>query len=140
MECLKIRKKMGKGLHKVFKNVVKEILQDLLLGESGSEVSHLIPEPRNLAEVKKISYDIKKPQLKATKKDIKNLINNQTFLVKYPKKDELVTPCMDVYNEKIQSDGSHDKLKLRIMFMVDIQTKELVADNWSPTASMRTLK
>ena len=47
---------------------------------------------------------------------------------------------MDVYNEKIQSDGSHDKLKLRIMFMVDIQTKELVADNWSPTASMRTLK
>ena len=35
---------MGKGLHKVFKTVVKEILQDLpLLGESGSEVSHLIP-------------------------------------------------------------------------------------------------
>ena len=45
---------MGKGLHKVFKTVVKEILQDLPpLGESGSEVSHFIPEPRNFAEAKK---------------------------------------------------------------------------------------
>ena len=46
---------MGKGLHKVFKTVGKEILQDLPpLGESGLEVSHFIPEPRNFAEVKKI--------------------------------------------------------------------------------------
>ena len=46
---------MSKGLHKVFKTVVKEILQDFPpLGETGSEVSHFIPEPRNFAEVKKI--------------------------------------------------------------------------------------
>ena len=44
---------MGKGLHKLFKTVVKEIFQELKpLGESGSEVSHFIPEPRNFAEVK----------------------------------------------------------------------------------------
>ena len=44
---------MGKGLHKVFSTVVKEISQELTpLGESGSEVSHFIPEPRNFAEVK----------------------------------------------------------------------------------------
>ena len=37
-------KNMGKGLHKVFKTVVKEIWQYLpTLGESGSEVSYLIP-------------------------------------------------------------------------------------------------
>ena len=43
---------MGKGLHKLFKVVVKEILQDLpILGESVSEVSYFIPEPRNFAEV-----------------------------------------------------------------------------------------
>ena len=84
---------MGKGLHKVFKNFVKEILQDLPpLGESGSEVSHFIPEPRNVSEVTKLSDDIKKPWPKATIKDIKNLINNQTFLVEYPKKYEPVTP------------------------------------------------
>ena len=44
---------MGKGLQKLFKTVVKEISQELTpLGESGSELSHLIPEPRNFAEVK----------------------------------------------------------------------------------------
>ena len=41
---------MGKGLHKVFQTVVKEISQDLPpLGESDSEVFHFIPEPRNFA-------------------------------------------------------------------------------------------
>ena len=75
---------MGKVLHKVFKTVVKEIFQDLPLGESGSEISHFIPEPRIFAEVTKFSDGIKKPWLKSTQKEIKNLINNQTFLVEYP--------------------------------------------------------
>ena len=40
---------MGKGLHKLFKTVVKEISQELTpLGETGSEVSHFIPEPSKL--------------------------------------------------------------------------------------------
>ena len=60
---------MGKGSHKVFKTVVKEILQDLPpLGESGLEVSYLIPGPRNFSEVTRLSDDIKKPRLKATQK------------------------------------------------------------------------
>ena len=51
---------MGKGLRKLFKTVLKEILQDLPpLGESGSEVSHFIPETRNFSEVTKLSYDRK---------------------------------------------------------------------------------
>ena len=42
--ALKSMRSMGKGLHKVFSTVVKEILQELTaLGESGSEVSHFIP-------------------------------------------------------------------------------------------------
>ena len=73
---------MGKGLHKVFSTIVKEIFQELTpLGESGSEVSHFIPEPRNFAEVKKLSENIKKPWLKETIKEIKNLINNHTLLI-----------------------------------------------------------
>ena len=103
---LKATRKMGKGLHKVFKTVVKEILQDLLQGESGSEFSYCITEPRNFSEVTKLSDDINKPWLKATQKDIKNLINNQTFLVEYQKKGEPVTTYTDVYKGKIQSDGS----------------------------------
>ena len=42
--ALKDTQSTGKGLHKVFSTVVKEISQELTaLGESGSEVSHLIP-------------------------------------------------------------------------------------------------
>ena len=60
--ALKSMQSMGKGLHKVFITVVKEISQKLTaLGESGSEFSHFIPEPRNFAEVTKLSENIKKP-------------------------------------------------------------------------------
>ena len=69
----------------MFSTVVKDIYQELPpLGESGSEVSHFIPEPRNFSEVKKLLDDIKKPWLKATLKEINNLINNQIFLVEDP--------------------------------------------------------
>ena len=62
---------MGICLQKVFSTVVKEISQELTaLRESGSEVSHFIPEPRNFAEVTKLSENIKKPWLKATLKEI----------------------------------------------------------------------
>ena len=47
---------------------------------------------------------------------------------------------MDVYKANIQSDGSLDKLKLRIVVRGDLQDKEMVGDTWLPTASMSTLK
>ena len=121
---------MGKGLHKVFKTFVKEILQDLPpLGKYCLEVSYFIPESRNFAEVNILSDDIKKPWLKATQNQIKNIINNRTFLVQEPEKGEPVTPCMDVYKAKIQSDGSLDKLKLRIVVIGYIKNKNLVTNS-----------
>ena len=49
---LKATRNMGKCLHKLFSTRVKEILQELeTLGESGSEVSHFIPETRKFSEV-----------------------------------------------------------------------------------------
>ena len=47
---------------------------------------------------------------------------------------------MDVFKAKIQSDGSLDKLKLKIVVRGDLQNKEMVRDTWSPTASMGTLE
>ena len=53
---LKATRNMGQGLHKVFSTIVKEISQELAtLGESDSEVSNFIPEPRNFAELTKLS-------------------------------------------------------------------------------------
>ena len=88
----------------------------------------------------RLSYDIKKPWLRATLKEIKNIIINHTFLVQDPENDDPVTPCTDVYKAKTQSDGSLDKLKLRILARGYLQNKELVGNTWSPTASMSSLK
>ena len=131
---------MGKGSNKVFSTVVKEIYQELATsGESGSEVSHFIQERRNFDEVTKLSENIKKPLIKSTLKEIKNLINNQTFLIEDQNEGEPVTPFIYVYKAKIQSDGSLGTLKLRIVVRGDLQNKEMVGDTWSPTSSMRTL-
>ena len=66
--ALKATKMVGNGLHKVFSTVVKDISQELTpLGESGSEVAHFIPEPRNFSEVTKLSENIKKPWLESTR-------------------------------------------------------------------------
>ena len=112
---------MGNGLHKVFKAVVKYISQYLpILGESGSDVSYFIPDLRNFSEVTRFSYDINKPHLTKYKGDY-NIINNKNFLVQDPEKGEPVTQCMDVL---IKSNGSLDKLKLRIVVRGDLQNKE----------------
>ena len=87
----------------------------------------------------KLSEDIRKPWLKATLKETKNLIINQIFLIKDHNEGEPVTTCTDVYKAKIQSDGSLDKFKLRILVRGYLQNKEMVGDTCSPTASMRTL-
>ena len=67
-----------------------------------------------------MSENIRKPWLKATLKDIKNIINNQTFLIEDQNEGEPVTPCMDVYKAKIQSHGSLEKLKLIIVVRGDL--------------------
>ena len=93
---------MGKGLHKVFRTIVSDISQELTnFGESGSEVSHFIPEPWNFSEVTKLSENIRKTWLKDNLKEKKNLINKQTFMIEDPKDGEPVTPCMDIYKTKI---------------------------------------
>ena len=115
---------MGKGYQKLFKAVFNAILKALpILGESGSEVSYFILEPRNFAEVIRLSEDINKSWTKETMKEIKYIINNRSVLVKEPEKVEPVTPCMDIYKAKIQSDGSLDKLKFRIVVIGDMQNQ-----------------
>ena len=108
--------------------------------ESSSEVSYFIPEPRNYSEVIRLSEDINKSWLKETLKEINDLTNNQTFFVQDPEKGDPLTLCMNVYKWKIQSEGSIDKLILRIVVREDLNNRESVGDTWSPIASMGTLK
>ena len=77
---------------------------------------------------------------KVNSEGYQNLINNQTFIVEYPEKDEPVTPCMNVYKSDIKSDGGLHKLKPRIVVRGGMQNTKLVEDIWSPIASIRTLR
>ena len=95
----------------------------ITLEESGTEVSHFIPEPRNFAGKTRLSENTKKPRRKATLEEIKILINNKTFLIEDQNEGEPVTQCMDVYKAKNQFDGSLDKLKLRIVVIGDLRNK-----------------
>ena len=55
-EALLSTRDTGKGLQKVFKAVVNEILQVLpILGKYGSEVSYFISEPKHVLEVSRLS-------------------------------------------------------------------------------------
>ena len=86
-------------------------------------MSHFITEPINFAEVTRLLAYPKKAWLKATLKEIKNLINNQTFLIYNPDKVDTLKPYIDVYKAKPQSDGILDKLKLIIVVRGDFQNK-----------------
>ena len=110
------------------------------LGESGSKVSHFISELRNFSEVTRLPEDVKFCWLKATLKEIKNIINNKTFIIDNSKKGYPVAPFMYVYRAKIQSDGSLEKLKLRIVVRGKFNNKEIIGDTCYTTSSMRTLK
>ena len=56
-----------------------------------------------------------------------------------PETGHPVTPCMDLFKAKMQSDGILDKLKLIIVVRKDLHNKEMIGDTWDPTASTRTL-
>ena len=73
-------------------------------------------------------------------KEIKDLINNHTFIAQDTQKGEPMTPFVDVYTAKIQSDESLEKINFRIVVRGYLKNKELVGDTWSQTASMRTIK
>ena len=80
-------KRIGKGLNKVFKVLVRELKKLLpAIVELGSEASHFTPEPRNFSEVAILPTEAKKAWTKSTLKEIKNPIDNQTFLMEHPSK------------------------------------------------------
>ena len=96
-------------------------------------MSHFILEPSGFEEVTRLPADAKKAWLKATLKEIGNLINNQIFLMDYLDKGDPVTPYMDIYKSNIQSDRSLDKLKFRIVVRGNFHNKEMIGETWDPT-------
>ena len=71
------------------------------MGYLGLEVSYLITKPKKIAEVIRLSIYTKKHYLRATLKEITNLINNKTLLVDELENGYPVSPCMYVYEANI---------------------------------------
>ena len=122
--ALKATRSMGKGLHKVFSTFVKDIFARIdTFGRIWFRSFSLHSRTKKLCWIKKIIREHKEPWLNETLKEINILINNQTILIEDQNEGEPVTPCMDVYKAKIQSDGIIDKLKLRMVVRGDLQNE-----------------
>ena len=63
-----------------------------------------------------------------------------TFALEDPDPEDALKPCMDVYKAKIQSYGTIDKLKLRIVVRGYLKNMDVMGETWYPTASLRTVK
>jgi hypothetical protein len=83
---------------------------------------------------------VRQEWLKALKKELKTLIDAGTFINDKLKEGEISTPVMKTFKVKVKSDGSLDKLKVRLVVRGDLQDKNIMEDKWSPTASFHSLK
>ena len=81
-------------------------------------MSQFAPEARNFSGFTRLPSDVKNSWFIKHFKDIKNVINNQTFLMYDIDKGYADIPYMDVYKAKIKSDGSLYKLKPIIVVRV----------------------
>ena len=113
---------MIRGLHKVFKAIVNKLKNSLpTLWESGSKVSHFIPEPRNFAELTRLPVDIKKGLVEINFERYQRLNQQSDFSNGWPIEGRS-SDTMDVCLQgKIESDGILDTLNLIIVVRGDFQ-------------------
>jgi hypothetical protein len=99
------------------------------------------PAPRTLREILNMpDGPVRREWLKSVLKELKTLMDAGTFSIETMLEGEVSTPMMETFKVKINSDGSSDKLKTRIVLRGNLQSKSISEDKWSPTASFRSLK
>ena len=98
------------------------------------------PAPKSLRDILRMPDGVVKTGwLKSVKKEMGTLIDSGTLVLDEMREGEDSTPVMEIFKVKINSDGSLDKLKTRIVVRGDLQNG-VTEDKWSPTASFRSLK
>jgi transposase InsO family protein len=113
----------------------------LSLPIKGSNIHSWEPAPRTIRDILKMpDVPVKREWLKAVRKELKALVDSRTFIKDTLNPGETSTPVMEIFKVKIQSDGTLDKLKMRMVVRGDLQAKDISEDKWSPTASFRSLK
>ena len=109
------------------------------IGEPGSDPAMFTPEPRTIKDIFSLPADIKNAWIWAVKAELKNLIENGTFILENPGPDDQVIPTQVVFKAKIAANGSLDKLKCRMVVRGDMMKNKDYGDTWTPTALLRLL-
>ena len=87
------------------------------------------PAPKSIRDVLKMTDEVVHQEwLKAIKKEIKMLVDSGTFVADTLKTGEISTPVMETFKDKVKSDGSLDKLKMRLVVQGDLQDKNITED------------
>ena len=110
-----------------------------IAADNEDNIDQYLPEPRNIKEFRKLSKPIQQRWLAAIKKEVLNLVNNDTFKAGTIQEGERPIPTMVVFKAKVTSKGTLDKLKVRIVARGDMMAKE-EEDTWSGCVAARTVK
>jgi hypothetical protein len=102
-------------------------------------IDPFLPEPKNIKAFRKLPLHIQQRWLKAFKKEIISIIDNDTFKEGTIQEGETPIPTMVVFKAKITSRGHLDKLKVRIVARGDMMNKD-EKDTWSGCVAGRTVK
>ena len=105
------------------------------------DISPYLPEPRNYRQIMQCPDGIQKDWIKSVYKEIKFLIENETFRKgEAPTADDEIIPAIMVFKAKITSKGFLDKLKARCVARGDLQEKSAPEETWAPCVFGRTFK
>jgi hypothetical protein len=94
------------------------------------------PAPAMIWDIVKMPNGVVKEEwLKSVKKELKMLVDSNTFQDDIMHSGEISTPVMETFKVKVKSDGSLDKLKTQLVVRGDLRDKNITENKWSPTAS-----
>jgi hypothetical protein len=105
------------------------------------DITSYLPEPKNLCQIEQCHPKIKEDWIKAVCKEVKFLIENETFKRgETPNSSDEIIPAICVFKAKVTSCGYLDKLKARCVAHGDLQKKSDPVDVWAPCMFARTFK
>ena len=100
-----------------------------------------LPAPEHWKQILKLPEKVKQAWIRAFCKELKLLIvEKKCFKIAKPREDEPIIPVTAKSRTKIKSDGTVDKLKIRICLRGDLQAALTDFDTWCPMAGYRELK
>jgi hypothetical protein len=115
-----------------------EVLNELIpkpLGDSGTDSTAFIPEPRTMKQVLREPLPVRTAWTKAFRKELNGLVfTQQAVAIDDPRDDDEVVPVKEIFKCKLDKTGQIDKLKCRIVFRGDLYDPKDPMDSWNPHA------